>query len=96
MEVAPSDLPGKVHVQPLSALTPARRQAILTLKSELLAVLDLEQRIRDMGTRWNYSPDDLADALASAAADPAGWLMAVVADEELTAKCKRAGLRWPI
>ena len=34
-----------------------------------------------MATRWNYSPDETAAALAAAAVDPAGWLAVVAADE---------------
>ena len=34
---------------------------------------DLESRIRTMAKRWDYAPDELAEALALAAADPVGW-----------------------
>lgn len=85
----------KVHVRPLELLTPERRQAILSNKPALRAVLTLEQRIRSMADRWQYTDADLAEALEGAAADPAGWLAAVQDDEELTAKCLRACIRWP-
>jgi hypothetical protein len=53
---------------------------------------DLEQRIRSMASRWKYSPDELADALAAARTNTAAWLSAVDFDERLHAKLTRAGL----
>jgi hypothetical protein len=55
----------------------------------------LTERIRQMGERWQYSPEDLAQALDAARADPAGWLASVEWDEQLHRKCGRTGLRWP-
>ena len=47
--------------------------------------MTLDLRIRLMAQRWRYSPEDLAEALASAASDPDGWLAAVEVDELLAA-----------
>jgi len=41
----------------------------------------LEDRIRQMAARWQYSDAELADALTRAAQNPAGWLMCVEDDE---------------
>jgi hypothetical protein len=48
-----------------------------------LAVLDtrLEECIRAMAKRWNYSGDDLAAALDGAMVDPVGWWRVVDVDE---------------
>jgi hypothetical protein len=92
MEVSPSHLPGKVHVQPLSALTAEHRQAILTHKPAILAALDLEQRILAMAGRWQYTDDDLTHALTEALDHPAWWLACVEADEQHHDGCARAGV----
>lgn len=42
---------------------------------------DLERRIRTMAKRWEYSPEELADALDRARRDPLGWGRAVDLDE---------------
>jgi hypothetical protein len=41
----------------------------------------LESRIRAMAERWDYSTDELAEALAGAAADPESWRRTVDHDE---------------
>jgi len=41
---------------------------------------DLEVRIRRMAAYWEYSPDELAWALARAAEDPEGWRKVVEFD----------------
>lgn len=84
-----------IHVQPRTALTPERRQLILMHKAELLATLDLEARIRAMAARWQYSPDDLAEAFTAASTDPAGWLVAVDQDEKFHRNACRAGMAYP-
>lgn len=43
--------------------------------------LGLSARVRAMATRWQYSQEELLDALAGAAADPAGWTSVVQVDE---------------
>jgi hypothetical protein len=100
MELAPQP-DGRLNVKPRELLTPERRQAILTHKTALLAALALEQRIREMGTRWGYDADDLAQALAGACENPAGWLAAAEQDEqmhELSLQAGRNGVsgrKWP-
>jgi len=42
---------------------------------------DLEAGIRAMAGRWGYSDDDLAEALAGARRDPAGWRRVVDTDD---------------
>ena len=53
---------------------------------------DLEPRIRRMAQRWNYSPDELTDALACARENPAGWLRAVELDERREPEFRATGL----
>lgn len=76
---------GALGIKPKVALTPDRRRAVLEHKPELLAVLNLEHRVKAMAARWHYDSDELADALKRAHADPAGWLLAVVMDEDRAA-----------
>lgn len=44
---------------------------------------DLERRIRQMAANWQYSDEDLVDALRRAAANPVGWLAFVEHDDAL-------------
>ena len=55
----------------------------------------LAERIRAMGARWQYSPEDLADALSAAHIDPAGWLAAAEQDEAFHLTATRAGMKYP-
>lgn len=43
----------------------------------------LRERICAMAARWQYTPEELAEALNCAATDPAAWLGACDLDEEL-------------
>lgn len=52
----------------------------------------LERRIYRMADRWQYTDDELAEVLALARANPAGWLRAVALDERREAEFRRAGL----
>lgn len=49
--------------------------------SNLSFTSDLEQRIRAMASRWQYSDNELADVIDRARVDPALWLRAVARDE---------------
>lgn len=90
---------GRVHVAPRELLTAELRARIVAAKPGLHAVLEaerhaageLERRIREMATRWKYDADDLAEALAGARANPAGWLAAVEQDERMHELSRRAG-----
>jgi hypothetical protein len=46
----------------------------------------LADRIRAMASRWQYAPDELAEALKLAENDPAGWLCLVEHDKKLNAQ----------
>jgi hypothetical protein len=90
---------GRVHVAPRDLLTAELRARIIGAKPALHAALEaerqaaaaLERRIRKMGARWGYHADDLAEALAGARTNPAGWLAAVEHDEDLHASSRAAG-----
>ena len=69
---------------PEGTLSPDVREWFRQRKPELIAALTLEQRIRNMAARWEYSPEELAVALAGAASDPATWLAGVAWDEQWT------------
>ena len=43
----------------------------------------LLKKIRAMAERWQYAPDELAEALRLAEADPAGWQRLVTHDEAM-------------
>lgn len=45
--------------------------------------VSLEARLRAMGDRWDYAPDELVWVIEAARLDPAGWLEIVAADEAL-------------
>lgn len=75
-----------IIVEPASRLTDELRLMIRASKPELLRVLtplspDLERRIHNMALRWQYRPDELAEVLNLARADPQKWLRAVALDE---------------
>jgi hypothetical protein len=53
---------------------------------------DLERRIRAMAKRWRYTDAELAEVLALARENPAGWLRAVALDERREDEFRRAGL----
>lgn len=53
---------------------------------------EIEQRIRRMAERWQYSPDELAKALQAAAADPERWECGVDLDERREAEFRALGL----
>lgn len=46
---------------------------------------DLERRLRAHAERWEYSPEELADFLEWARADPSGWLLWVARAEQRAA-----------
>lgn len=52
----------------------------------------LEQRIRAMAHRWQYSPEELADVFDRARRDPAGWSRAVSLDERREDEFRQRGL----
>jgi len=80
---------GRVFVEPRERLTPELRARILerkpallaALEAERVAALDLARRVREMAARWQYSRDDLAEALEAAQRDPSAWLACCLADE---------------
>lgn len=90
---------GRLTVTPGENLTASQRARIVTGKSELLAALeaesllwsDLDQRLRQMANRWQYSAEDLVEALTAARSNLAGWLLAVDADEQAAGLCQRGG-----
>lgn len=51
----------------------------------------LEQRIRAMAHRWQYSAEELADVLSRARRDPASWVRAVTLDERHEEKFRARG-----
>lgn len=53
---------------------------------------DLDRRIRLMAKRWEYSSEELADALDRARRDPAGWSRAVALDERREAEFRECGV----
>lgn len=53
---------------------------------------ELGRRICAMAERWQYSDDDLAEAMAAAQRDPGAWLECVAADEAMAAKLAAAGM----
>ena len=90
-----------VIVAPRDRLTDGWRNRIKSQKSELLAAIrsgnansaqidgeSLANRIRLMAQRWNYTPEELAEALASATVDPQGWLSWTQRDEEHFGDCR--------
>ncbi len=92
---------GRVHVTPLELLTAELRARIIAAKPGLHAALEaerhaaahLERRIRYMAARWKYDANDLAEALAGARMNPAGWLAAVEQDEQMHEVSRQAGRR---
>jgi hypothetical protein len=87
---------GRIVISPASALTEELRAQILEHKTALLRALtplppDLEQRIRAMAARWEYSNDDLVDVLQRARLDPASWTLAVEFDEDREALHRQRG-----
>lgn len=98
LRLAPLD-DGRVHVGPPERITPEIRARIVSRKPALLAALafelELAERIRAMGARWQYCADDLAEAMTLAHADPVTWLQMVAADEQHAARAARAGCPWP-
>ena len=58
----------------LSRIREQKPAIVATLsKQQQQCPADLEARIRRMAAFWEYSPDELAWALACAAEDPEGW-----------------------
>jgi hypothetical protein len=49
-----------------------------------LPTFNLEQRIRNMSLRWQYTADETAEALSGAAIDPKSWEAWVTWDERVT------------
>ena len=94
----------RLSVTPGGNLTETQKARITTGKSALIAALDaegrlwrdLDRRIRKMGERWGYSPEDLTEALGASRMNPAGWLLALECDEERAECFRRAGMRYPI
>lgn len=67
----------------------ARKPEIIAALSALPA--GLEQRIRAMAQRWQYSPEELADVLERAQRDPAGWMRAIELDERREEEFRQRG-----
>ena len=92
----------RLTVAPIGRLTEEQKARIASGKPALLAALDaecilwrdLERRIRRMGARWLYTPDDMREALEAARSNQAGWLLAVECDEGRADRCSRAGVRY--
>ncbi|HUX74561.1 MAG TPA: hypothetical protein VMV25_11810 [Steroidobacteraceae bacterium] len=79
---------GRLIVAPRERLTDELRERIRRNKAAMLADLErLPRRIRAMAARWNYSTQELADALAGAQADPGAWLAWVDHDERHFGDC---------
>src|SRR5271165_3989009 len=83
-------------VAPRDRLTDELRDAIRAAKSQLLSALERdkgaslptipatlhrEQRIRLMARRWDFSVEELAEALTGAKSDPQGWFVWTQRDE---------------
>lgn len=71
-----------------SDVSDARRGPIRTNRTQIGRFSDavrtpLPDRIRAMATRWNYSREELSQALELASQDPAAWLRVVEHDEAL-------------
>jgi len=77
----------RLFVSPRDRLTEDLRQRIRAEKGELLAAVRLDGRVRAMATRWGYTPEELAEALAAASSDPAGWLLWTEKDERDFGDC---------
>ncbi len=91
-------------VVPRELLTDDLRNCIRNNKSALLSVLaeadnahsetdgrgipDLDRRIRSLAERWQYSADELAEALAGAKSDPLGWLLWTEREERNFGHCR--------
>jgi hypothetical protein len=87
---------GRIVVSPASQLTDELRALIREHKAALLGALaalppELEQRIRAMAVRWEYSDADLVDVLERARRDPGGWMRVVALDEEREAEFRARG-----
>ena len=74
---------------------PAVNDASIGRKRALLGAPGLGHRIRKMAARWQYTDNDVAEALAAAAVDPTGWKMLVEDDEQHADRAVRAGHTWP-
>lgn len=85
-----------LRIAPPEKLTPALRRRIVAAKPQLIAALrmqgDLAKRIRAMGARWDYGPEELTWALEDAGRRPEAWLTCCAADEAHHELTERAGL----
>jgi hypothetical protein len=57
------------------------------LNAEVGFPSDLANRVRAMAERWEYSPAELAEALAGAQSDPGRWFAWVARDEATFGRC---------
>lgn len=84
-------------VEPRAALTDELRSLIRANKPQLLEALaplpaDLDNRIRAMALRWQYSNAELSDVLMRARLDPAYRTVRVAEDEHREAEFRERGL----
>ena len=62
----------------------AKREAVLSRISRISSGPSLKTRIHAMAERWDYAPDELAEALSLAAADPVGWDRLCMHDQSMS------------
>jgi len=94
---------GLLHVGPAASITESLDGRIRSGRDQLLQALqverssreDLQRRIREMAQRWEYTEEDLAEALAAAEADPLHWSLACQFDEEAAARGRKVGRGHP-
>lgn len=72
----------RIVVAPRERITEQLRTRLKFRRQEALEHLLLEQRIKDMARRWQYSADELTESLTAAAIDPDGWRQWVAHDEQ--------------
>ncbi len=94
---------GLLLVGPQASITAEQDRDIRDGKQLLLDALAEEQRmradvmprIREMAERWQYSEEELQEALAVAANDPGPWMQYCELDEEAAGKAEQVGRRYP-
>lgn len=94
---------GRLLVAPRASVTgeldalirESRSQLIEALQAEKRGLVALQEQVREMAARWQYTLDEIEEALTCAAAEPEAWQRYCQMDEEMAATAKRAGRVFP-